>query len=224
MKKKETRSIKKALDSKILKYAWISGIIIAVLVILNSITYGLEKNNIYFFIFGLFFQILIILFIAGFYVIGKRYENKLLKIVSILTIAFVIIFYIVFSIYMTPALVKMASISAKSAVDYNFTDLNNLNQEQQELFGSVLLQNPDFISAMRIVVVNSATYFISWIVLSILFGVALIKLRDRVVYSKIAGILQIIGAATLIIFGLGAIVLLAAYIYEFIILYRESKK
>ena len=60
-------------------------------------------------------------------------------------------------------------------------------------------------------------------VLSILNGVALLKLKGKVSLAETAGILEIIGGATLIIF-IGIFVLLAAYIVEIIMFFKASKK
>ena len=226
MKKKGAGHIKAVSDSKILKYAWISGIAMAVLILLNSLVSGFVKNGAYSFVSGLLFQVFVLIFTYGFYVLGKRYESKLLKVISILMISFVVISYLITLAYLNPIAEKVTLITNQLVTDANIQleDLNSLTQEQQESLGLALMQNQEFLSIVWMIVGLFASYFIVWIILSILFGVALIKLKDKVVYSKIAGILEIVGAATLIVFGLGALVLIVAFVYELIILYKESRK
>ena len=141
-------------------------------------------------------------------------------------ISFVVISYLITLAYLNPIAEKVTLITNQLVTDANIQleDLNSLTQEQQESLGLALMQNQEFLSIVWMIVGLFASYFIVWIILSILFGVALIKLKDKVVYSKIAGILEIVGAATLIVFGLGALVLIVAFVYELIILYKESRK
>lgn len=58
---------------------------------------------------------------------------------------------------------------------------------------------------------------------SILFGVGLLKIKDKVEKAKTAGILEIIGGATFIIL-VGFVIKFVAYIYEIILLFKASKK
>ena len=66
-----------------------------------------------------------------------------------------------------------------------------------------------------------AAFFIFLSLFSILFGIALLGIRKKVKYAKIAGILEIIGGFTLIIF-VGFILMLVAFVFEIIILKREA--
>ncbi len=52
---------------------------------------------------------------------------------------------------------------------------------------------------------------------------AFLKLGKNVEYSNLAGILEIVGGATVFI-GIGFLVLVVAFVFEIIILFNESKK
>lgn len=58
---------------------------------------------------------------------------------------------------------------------------------------------------------------------SVLFGVGLLKIANKVEKAKIAGILEIIAGATFIIF-VGFFIKLAAFVFELIVLFKASKK
>jgi len=61
------------------------------------------------------------------------------------------------------------------------------------------------------------------VVLGVLFGMGLMKLKEKVSYSKAAGILFIAGSASLIV-GVGALALLAGFVLSVILLFKEAGK
>ena len=82
---------------------------------------------------------------------------------------------------------------------------------------------PQIIKIIMPLLIYLAILFVILTVLAILFGVALLRLKDKVEYSRIAGILDIVGGATLFIL-IGFIVLIPVIIFEIIILFKEAKK
>lgn len=145
-------------------------------------------------------------FFYGFNVLGKKYEKKLIRVISwILIIIGIlgIIFAIVLIIY--PSL----------AGGLVFTPL----------LDSLASDNPvdELLNTLGQLLAIIVAIFIVCLILGILFSVGLITLRENVEYSKITGILNIIGLCTLII-GIGFLILLVSFIFEIILLIRESRK
>jgi uncharacterized membrane protein len=102
-------------------------------------------------------------------------------------------------------------------------DLNNLTETQAELFWTELFSDAEFMALLGSVLLLLVLYLLTWLVISILFGIALIKLRKDVKYAKVTGILEIVGACTSIII-IGIPVLIVAFVFEIVIMLNESKK
>ena len=104
-------------------------------------------------------------------------------------------------------------------------DANNtadLTSEQSTLLSEQIL--PLYIKFFKPLLILFVGIFLGSVILSILFGIGLIQIRKKVKYAKVAGILELVGGATLILLGLGLLPMFVAYIFELIILYSESKK
>ncbi len=69
----------------------------------------------------------------------------------------------------------------------------------------------------------AAIIAVIWGVYSILFGIGLIRIGDKVEKAKTAGILEIVAGATMIIL-VGMVIKIVAYVYEEIMLFRVSGK
>lgn len=61
------------------------------------------------------------------------------------------------------------------------------------------------------------------ILVLIIFGVALKRLEGEVPYVKLAGILNIVAGATLVLFGLGVLVQLVAIVVEIMMFFKLSE-
>ncbi|MBP7708122.1 hypothetical protein KA107_00415 [Candidatus Pacearchaeota archaeon] len=216
---------KSALLSRPFYVAGVCSIVSILFALIGNVLLSLFPYTVtnYFYSFGAFLLSLPIYY--AFFVLGQRYNNKLLRVLSILAMVFgfvLLLTLIGFTIH-TPSYFNeinqtvigynatLASLNATG----NFTEsqANILMQEAGEKIVELLLP----ILAIGLVLV------IVFIIYIILWGVALTKLDKKVKYAKIAGILTIVGAATLIIF-VGLFVLLAAAIFEIMILFDQAKK
>jgi len=100
------------------------------------------------------------------------------------------------------------------------------------LFGSFVIDVPDMplpgedadFSHLGIFILKvHLVYSLVVGVLSILHGIALLKVGKKINYSKPAGVLNIVAGATMIIF-VGYMVMIAAIILEILLLFEASKK
>lgn len=199
--------------SKWLKIAGIAGILVIVFLVLASIFETFFAKGVAFrhvsIIFSLLISIFLILFFYGFVVLGKKYGKKLIAVISWIFIIFIVLFIV---------LEILLLIFQEAIMNFLF---GSLNISSAELFGiEALISTPPSIAVSLIIAFILIGLVV--IILNILFGVGLVKLRE-VKFSKIAGILHIIGACSLII-GIGFLVLLIAFVFEIILLFRESKQ
>ncbi|MBS3092250.1 hypothetical protein J4466_02415 [Candidatus Pacearchaeota archaeon] len=207
---------------KPLKVAAWSGLFLIILSIIVNIPPYLIKNtrilNLITSPIYLITSILAIFFAYGFVALGKKFNNKLLVVLAWIGIAISILLSILF---LFGTIFSIIGFSQPSLSPENFT--TNLtgnfssSYELQQSLGSGFLGIILGIFIVLIIIVILIS------VLSILNGVALLKLKGKVSLAETAGILEIIGGATLIIF-IGIFVLLAAYIVEIIMFFKASKK
>jgi len=163
-----------------------------------------------------------ILFAYGFIVLGRKYKGKLLVVMSWISIIIAIVI-LVFSL-ISAVFSSIPNISAQTDPiilgEDNFLvppqDMDPMNPGLQEF-------NQDMIQTM-------ALFIIGWVLVSIilgaftiLFGLGLLKIRDKVEFAKPAAILNIISGATLIIL-IGWFVAIAGTILEIIMFFNASKK
>ena len=136
--------------------------------------------------------------LSGFIRLGHIFNNKLLVIITYIGIIFAIIYalYLIFGSFIV-----------------NIPDIPEPSPPFQNIYDEFL--NFQFISYIIYAIVIG--------IQSIFFGIALIKLHDKVRYSKVAGILNIIGGATMLI-EIGNFVMIAAMILEIILLFESSSK
>jgi hypothetical protein len=221
-------SEKKSSEKKFLKYAFISGIILVILSIIGAVLNNILPDyiNVIAIILEIFGLIFSISFTYGFIILGRRH-SKFLKIVSILMIIFSILFSLC-SFFTSGSFEKnmKSQLDEKTkTIGFNssqeFFNYLNVNPQESENYSNFILQ--DIIPVVLPFVILVLSFFLIGLVLAILFGAGLIKIGSEVKYAKVAGILSIVGACTIIIF-VGFLVLLIAYVYMMIILYRESKK
>jgi len=166
--------------------------------------------------------VLEILFVLGFYSLGKKYNSLFLRVISILIIIFLIISFLGMILLVSPTLTNMMNSITTTASSMNINP-QNITVEQQQAFMQALFSNSELIASIGVMIALFLVYIIVTAILSILAGIALIRIGKNVKYAKTAGILEIIGGITAIIL-IGFIVLLVAFVYELIILNRESKR
>jgi len=218
-------------DSKKLKYAFISGILIVALFILSAIFNLLFSDNAKVLqAISIIQSVLTIIFtfyfFLGFIILGRKYSN-LLKISSILIIILVVGYYflMLFSAgffgnnLMLKLDEKTKSVGFNSANE--FFDYLNTNPTESQKYSDFIVQ--EMIPLILPMLIILLSFLLVAFVLFILFGVGLIKIGKDVKYARLAGILSIVGICTLVFF-VGILVWLVAYVYMLIILFKESKK
>lgn len=151
-----------------------------------------------------------ILFLNGFLVLGKKFNGKLLVVMTWIGIAFAVL-SMIFGIFgsfadVTPG-VQAQQIGASTSGGTNF------DGEFGELVGALLL----------VVIIIWAIFTLILGAYSILFGIGLLKLKDKVQYSRVAGILEIVAGATYIIL-IGFLVRMVATVFEIAMMFKASEK
>jgi hypothetical protein len=187
--------------------AGIAGILAFVFLIVSGFFADQEKINSFQLLFILLGFFSMTFFYYGFVVLGKRHEQKLLRVISwifIIFAALIIIFQAVLIII--PSIIN--NIIKQIPPTVNYADMSSAIGV---FFGVLII--PTIIFFVLLIV---------FIALNILFGTGLLKLKDKVKLSKLTGILIIIGSSTLII-GIGILILPVAYIFELILLFKASK-
>lgn len=181
-------------------WAAIWSIVIGVLSGIVSLTFGTSSLGmglgVVFTIVGGIFGAL---FVYGFVILGKKFDAPLLQVMAWIGIG-IVIGWAVLSLTLSVATI----VSAQGSVDFS-------NQELPSLTLLVL-------------------FLIFWIPFSllfgaynVLFGVGLLKLKDKVEYAKTAAVLDIVGGATMIIF-VGIAISLVAYVFKIMLMFKAAKK
>lgn len=195
-----------------LKVAGISGvfsIIFAIFCVLFSNVSGIVfKQNITSFIFFLLASISLILFFYGFAVLGKKHGRKSIKVASYMLIVLIILGVVLQALALIlPEAVGGPLFSPLTAIDVKSLDMKAIYSSLVDSLASLFI----LLFLMGIIL----------IVLNILFGLGLMKLEE-VNCAKPAGVLHLVGACLSIV-GIGAVILIAAFIFEIILLLRASK-
>jgi len=149
-------------------------------------------------IFYIISFILSLFAVYGFIVLGKKFKNKFLIIITYIGIILLLIhlLYILFGgFFINIPEISTTGIFDKTGID-NFT-----------IF---------FLLAYF-------TYSIIFGLHAIFFGMALLKLGKKIRYSKTAGILNISAGATMIL-SIGYFIMIVAIIMEILLLFEASKK
>jgi|SRR3989338_3715597 len=208
------------------KIAGISGIVIIALSVLIGLL-GALIGPLYFvsFLISLLTSAAAVLFFYGFFVIGKKYKKTLLKVMSIYFMIIVIIGFLAY----------IPLISYMTGFQSSFSEMQQMEEnllQLEEQYGGIENVPEDVLAQEiggylgEILIFLIALYVISVLLYgipSILLGVGILKLGKKVKYSKVTGILNIIGGATSVIF-VGFIVLGVASIFEIVLLFAESDK
>ncbi|MFH1290785.1 MAG: hypothetical protein ABIH92_05260 [Nanoarchaeota archaeon] len=144
-------------------------------------------------------------FLYGFVVLGKRFKNTLLVVMAWIGIVFAILSIFMGLIGNVVSLVQPVSAQDEISVD----GLEDIDE-------AAVMMIMFFLIVWVLIAVVIGVY-------TILFGVAILRLKDKVCYSKPAGILNIVAGATYVIF-VGFLVRLVAFIFEIMLMFNASEK
>lgn len=227
--KKERKSsgkINSSVNNSIFKIAAYSAIALVIFSFLGVIISKLFASSLMFVSYWSIIQnivvtLLTVIFTYGFYVLGKKYDQTSLKVISIILIVFTVISALVSLFILSPISVNLQNSVLEKVVALNL-DPTNVTEEQSALLLQSLFSDQQFLGSLAIVLGLFLSYVIVFAILSIIFGISLIKLKEKVKYAKVAGILEIIGGATLIII-VGVLPLIVSFVYQIIILFKENK-
>jgi uncharacterized membrane protein len=200
---------------KNLKIAGWSGILMIVLGFLLFI-FNLILPETSFIYFGIAIIFILILFslllfwIYGFIKLASYSQHgKLLKVLSWIRFVLMVLLVLFMTLIIVLSIVGLISSSVLMGP-------NGENIELSQGLASLVALFLGFILLVILIIVLI-------IVFQILFGVGLIKIGKDVEYAKVAGILTIVGASTLIIF-IGSIILWVAFVFEIVMFFKASKK
>jgi hypothetical protein len=222
MKERKEAKGKLKTNLDMIRVAWISGILLVIWSIFENLF--LSKLSMPVFVPSIISSGLSILFTYGFYELAKKYNNKFLKVSSCLMMILSVLSFFISLFVMGTLFGKMEVLRNQMIADAGILDINTITPEQTQALGTAMATNPNFMPLIITIISLLFIYLVFLVIFSILFGVGIMKLKDKVKYSKVAGVLTIVGASTVILFGLGLLVLLVAFVYLMIILYNESKK
>jgi len=156
--------------------------------------------------------ILGIFFTNGFLFLGRKYKNPLLTVMSWISVG-------LFVLYLALGTIMGFSLLMKNVNAQQNTNVN-LSIEGKDVEG--IARNALYAIMLFVVI----TYIIGAAVLgtySILFGIGLLKLKEKIEYAHTAAILNIIAGATYIII-IGFFVAIAAYVVEIVMFLKASEK
>ncbi|MDP2926256.1 MAG: hypothetical protein Q8N99_07805 [Nanoarchaeota archaeon] len=208
---------------KPIKTAAFSGLILIIvwtitnllfLVIDYDNTIGKTSLNYFFILINWMQYLLIIFFYYGFACLGKRFNSRLLKIMSwiMIILGFLLLFYSVYS--QTLSIVR--PVSAQDNIgdiikNYDSEiNLNNYPDAQKQAMEKLAL------TAWLIISIGFG-------IITILFGIGILNLGNKIRLSKVAGILNIIAGSTYLIY-IGFFIKFIAMIFEISLLFLASKR
>ncbi len=230
-KEKQDKSPKKV--NLFLLSAW-AGIASVVFSSINS----LISSSIFSTICSFLVLISSLFFTYGFFELGKRYNNKFLKISSIILIALSVVYFISLMVLIVPSVSNIVVLVEEkaSSLGLSLVDFQGLTEEQQTSFIQGILSNPDFIYELYTIGITFAFNILLLFLTSIMFFIYLMKLKE-IKYASLTGkiffislglfilsfplMLVFIGILTLVLSLLG---LFASYIFLIVILFDEAKK
>lgn len=169
---------------------------------------GLEIILTIAFIFIIVAFILSIFFLCGFIVLARKFNNKLLSVTAWIKIVFAIIFII--GIFILYIILLLQLVSAKEILSEQILTGQQSIQLASQYFQKIQVLIFTFLALILIAFIIPAT-------IGVLFGVGLLKLKEKVALSEVAGILEIVGVFV-------GLVGLAVYVIEIIMFFKASKK
>ncbi len=206
---KPQERLKKTSSFNFLRVAGIAGIFAIVLFFITSMLIILQFPLGLTSIIGSVSGLANLLFLSGFVALGKKYKKNLIRVLSIITIileALILLFFVAYSNF--PGIIPFANqvTSFIETISSQVTDFNTLLSF--------------FTSNLVLFAVILGGVILITILLGILFGVGLLKLKADVKYARLAGILTILGFCTFIL-GIGIVFLAVAFIFEIVILLKS---
>jgi hypothetical protein len=211
-----------------LKLAAWSGVAIFILYIFSSFFNSALGFGFWNYIFIILSSAAGMIFAYGFFVLGKKYKQGLVK-------GFSIYFIVIGVILMILILLLMPRLQGFVSSVENFQGLETQMQTLSEKYGGEDNIPQEEIDKLTEPYADITLIFLKWFLIGygllvifygiprIFYGIGLLKLQKQVELSKAAGILNIIGGATMIVF-VGGILMGIAFILEMIILFKESAK
>lgn len=139
-----------------------------------------------------------VMFLYGFVFLGKKFNNKLLVVMAWIGISFAALMFV-------------------SGVGINLIGLASAQVDSSFNSGSPEMA---FLLAFLFMWIISSLIFGAY---SILMGIGIMKLQDKVPLAKATGILNIVAGATYIIL-IGIVVAFVAYIMQIILMFKASEK
>ncbi len=196
-------------SSRWFKAGAISGVLFLFLFFLNIILFftfsSIREIPIIVFILQ---GICLILFFYGFVCLGKKYNEGLLNVVGWMLIivgAMGVIFQLLILFF--PNLIGEMVFGAlfESFMPGSSGDISSI------------------IASLGILIIILFVLALFYFVMFILLGVGLIKLKKESGLAKITGILMIVGTGGLLLFGVGILVLLVAFVFAVILFFKQAK-
>ena len=183
---------------KPLKIAAYSGLVFLIVTVMSIIfPFGTLASKIYLVIIAA----VGIIFMSGFFVLGKKYKNKFLIVmtwIGIVTLIITLLFFLFPNTFISKEFLQSLESSGEPTPDQI----------------SLIIKYSLLVWVIVAALLGLAT---------ILFGVALLKIGKKIKYAKSAGILNIVAGATFVIF-IGFLVILAANVLEILLLFEASEK
>lgn len=211
---------------------FIAGVLIIVLFLISAFFNQTIVQN----VVPILNAVLYLVFIYAIYCLGKIYDSKFLRVLAVISIVLMAIGLLAgisFNVAFPGTSSKLISIINQTAISLNvpLESIQALNESQQQEFGVLLMQNivadSQLKNALITIAVLAASALILFILLGLCFGIAFIRLRDKISLANAVGILTLVGIGltiTLIGFLFGIFVLFASFVILIIALSREAKK
>lgn len=148
-------------------------------------------------------SIFCVLFYIGFIILGKRYNQRLVKVMG-----WVLLFF-----FLILTGIQIFEFVLPDSMNFALTDIVG-NEFNFRLIGASL-ESIDFTTQIILSVI-----FLLWVILSVLMGIAILKLKPNVSFAKSTGIFVIVGALTTFA-GIGILLLVVARILEVVMFFRD---
>jgi len=196
--------------SRWLKIAGICGIIMLVFLFASSISVLILPQSsgilsMLLMCFSFVFLLSSLFFFYGFVALGKKYGKKFIQVIS-----WIIMIFGVLGMIALGVLIAFPNFLGEIV----FLPLLSALSVSSGFWGALM--------SLGIVLIFLVILYLICSALGILFGISLIILKDAR-YSKVSGILSIIGFS-LLIFGIGILILLVSFIFEIAMLFSEGKR
>ncbi len=211
-----------------IKFAAWSGVTFIAITVISSLINSLFGIGVWSYILTVVGSVFTFGFTYGFFILGKKYKQSWVK-------GFAVYFMILTVMTMILSIVLLPYLQEVTSRTSNFEQISEkITALSEQYGGEENIPQEEFANAMeeysdamvffaKLLFAVYILYFVFYGIPGIFFGVGLLKLDKKVKFSKAAGILNIVGGATIIVL-IGGLVLAAAKILELIVLFKESEK